>query len=38
MPIANVESFGVPVIPCGPFTITSPSMDSPRERVSFVEK
>ena len=37
-PIRNVESWGVPVIPCGPFTMTVPSGSMSRAITSFREK
>ena len=37
-PIRKVESFGVPVIPCGPFRITVPSGSMSSAITSFVAK
>ncbi len=38
IPMVNVESLGVPVMPWGPFMITFPSASSPRDMESFMEK
>ena len=38
MPTVKVAAFGVPVIPCAPLMMTTPSAPMPRDVVSLMEK